>query len=64
MSTLIPNPEKNITKSRYNKFKFQYERFYMHNKFSNFCCLASYFAHMGTISKNYNSNDEKRVLGK
>ena len=36
----------------------------MQKKFSNFSCLASYFAHLGTLLKTYIWNDENMLLGK
>ena len=36
----------------------------MCNIFSDFLCFLAYFAHLGTVSNNFNSNGQNRILGK
>ena len=42
----------------------QIEKYTMQNIFSIFLCFASVFAHISSISTNFNFNDENRTLGK
>ena len=39
-------------------------RYTMQNIFSNFLCFASLFAHLSSISNNFNCNEESWILGK
>ena len=46
------------------KCGYQISIYTMHNKFSNFLCLASFCANLCAISNSFNWNDENRILDK
>ena len=44
--------------------KLNYDKYTIHNKFSNLLCFESFCAHLCEISNNSNCNDENRIVGK